>query len=320
MDTQHYVAYTNGSCQGNGDSSLSVGAWGAVLIRPDSSVRELKDSRAHQGVTNNEMEILAILGTLDAILYELNSKVTKETKITIFTSSKIIISWLDSYKAKKATESFSGVIKSHPLTSHTKFIWNPESTGIAHHLRSKKIATQTIRDLKSVDRIKANQKLAEEAKRSLTQFTAYTWGNRLAKYGFGAYSAVIIRPNKTLEELTSDIVAVVSPQHAILQAVLETMRYVHAHHGLVNLKLYVESEKVFNWLESKSQVSSTCSSLLADISKHPMFFRTQFALSYSTNKDPVSQQPRLFTEATLWRYLQKNPWLASKQQAKLLAQ
>jgi ribonuclease HI len=57
----HYLAYADGACHGNPGS----GGWGAVVIAPDGSRRELNGHGGH--TTNNQMELTAAIQALRAI-------------------------------------------------------------------------------------------------------------------------------------------------------------------------------------------------------------------------------------------------------------
>jgi ribonuclease HI len=72
------VVYTDGASKGN----PGIGAWGAIIAKPNGQVTEL--GQAYQGVTNNQMEMLAVIESLTFL---------RDTpgEIAIFTDSTYVI-------------------------------------------------------------------------------------------------------------------------------------------------------------------------------------------------------------------------------------
>ncbi|WP_106746051.1 ribonuclease HI [Yoonia maritima] len=87
-------AYTDGACSGN----PGPGGWGALLIARDGDTvvkeRELKGGEAH--TTNNKMELLAAITTLETL--------DRPTKLTIVTDSSYvkdgITGWIHGWKKR----------------------------------------------------------------------------------------------------------------------------------------------------------------------------------------------------------------------------
>jgi len=75
--------YCDGGCRGNGRKD-SIGGWAFVVMLNDTVVFE--DSGATTGVTNNSMELLALINGLRHLLPE------KDEYIEVYSDSKYVIS------------------------------------------------------------------------------------------------------------------------------------------------------------------------------------------------------------------------------------
>lgn len=88
MSDNKLIAYTDGACKGN----PGIGGWGAVLSF-NSKTKEIYG--AERDTTNNRMELMAAIKTLQSL--------KKACEIKIFTDSKYlqngIKSWLANWKA-----------------------------------------------------------------------------------------------------------------------------------------------------------------------------------------------------------------------------
>ena len=60
-----YYVYTDGSCKGNG-TNHSVGAWGYVILDENENII-YEESKAFNNVTNNQMEMQAILAAAQKV-------------------------------------------------------------------------------------------------------------------------------------------------------------------------------------------------------------------------------------------------------------
>ena len=94
-----FIVYTDGACSGNGTPSAS-GGWGAVLIGVDGSRTELNNPEPIKGVTNNAMEIMAVIEALKHIEENHGS-----TSVEIRTDSRLVIGWMaDGWKRNSNQE------------------------------------------------------------------------------------------------------------------------------------------------------------------------------------------------------------------------
>ena len=95
---QNVVCYTDGGCRGNGKEN-AVGGYGIVMFYTDESnvthKKELK--KGFQGVTNNQMELQAVIDCLLTLKRPCN--------VTLVTDSKYVCNainekWLDGWKKR----------------------------------------------------------------------------------------------------------------------------------------------------------------------------------------------------------------------------
>lgn len=77
------VIFTDGGCRGNGKSD-AIGAYGAVLqlIENNNVVYEKEINKAFSNVTNNQMELMAVIEALNLLKYRCN--------VTIYSDSKYV--------------------------------------------------------------------------------------------------------------------------------------------------------------------------------------------------------------------------------------
>lgn len=87
--------YTDGACSGN----PGPGGYGAILVYVDSNGQkhEKEFSCGYKNVTNNQMELLAVIVGLEAL--------KKECDVTIYSDSKYVVdafekNWIDSWIKK----------------------------------------------------------------------------------------------------------------------------------------------------------------------------------------------------------------------------
>lgn len=92
------IAYTDGGCRGNGKEN-AIGAYGITMSYTDSSgktyVKEI--SKAFEGVTNNQMELQAVIECLKAL--------KEKCEVILMTDSKYVCNainehWLEGWKKR----------------------------------------------------------------------------------------------------------------------------------------------------------------------------------------------------------------------------
>lgn len=91
------VAYTDGSCDQNG-TSRARGGYGVVILTPDGQeLKRLYNAKPLPGVTNNEMELLAVGEALTYI-----EETWPGAAVEIRTDSQLVIGWCSQGWKRKA--------------------------------------------------------------------------------------------------------------------------------------------------------------------------------------------------------------------------
>ena len=87
MDTKHFVAYTDGGCDGNGFPN-SLGGYGFVVIDQAGYEFTGHNQSAYVDVTNNQMELLAVIKALEWV-----ESAAPGASVDIRTDSQLVIGW-----------------------------------------------------------------------------------------------------------------------------------------------------------------------------------------------------------------------------------
>ena len=92
------IAYTDGGCRGNGKED-SIGAYGITMsyTDPQGTTHTKEISKAFKGVTNNQMELQAVIECLKAL--------REQCEVILMTDSKYVCNainqnWLEGWKKR----------------------------------------------------------------------------------------------------------------------------------------------------------------------------------------------------------------------------
>ena len=92
------IAYTDGGCRGNGKED-SIGAYGITMsyTDPQGTTHTKEISKAFRGVTNNQMELQAVIECLKAL--------REQCEVILMTDSKYVCNainqnWLEGWKKR----------------------------------------------------------------------------------------------------------------------------------------------------------------------------------------------------------------------------
>lgn len=84
-----YVVYTDGGCVNNGQPSAKGGFGIVILNYQDGTHQTLRNHYPIKGVTNNQMEVLAVLKALEFI----DKLESQAALIEVRTDSQLVIGW-----------------------------------------------------------------------------------------------------------------------------------------------------------------------------------------------------------------------------------
>lgn len=134
--------YTDGACSGN----PGPGGWGAIL-RYGAHEKELSGGEAE--TTNNRMEMMAVIQSLDAL--------TKASTVEIYTDSKYVMQgvneWLEGWKARGWKTAGKKPVKNQDLweridsliSKHkVRFFWVKGHAGHPENERADQLAVSAI--------------------------------------------------------------------------------------------------------------------------------------------------------------------------------
>ena len=152
MDKVKVTLYTDGACSGN----PGPGGYGAILVYIDSQgIKHEKElSAGYKYVTNNQMELLAVISGIEAL--------KKTADITVISDSKYVCDafnnhWIDgwikkNWKNVKNVELWQRLLKSingHDVT----FNWVKGHAGHPYNERCDKMAVEAYKSNKLLESI-----------------------------------------------------------------------------------------------------------------------------------------------------------------------
>ena len=88
MTKDNIIIYTDGGCRGN----PGLGAWGAILISERHNLR-LEIGESEDNVTNNKMEMKAVIKALERLKHSHNIKLYSDSAYLVNGMTKWIYSW-----------------------------------------------------------------------------------------------------------------------------------------------------------------------------------------------------------------------------------
>ena len=136
--------YTDGACSGNPGN----GGYGTILVYIDSNgIKHEKElSKGYKNVTNNQMELLAVIVGLEAL--------KKPSEVTVISDSKYVVdafnnNWLESWQQKNWRNTSKQPVKNidlwkrllNSMKEHdVKFIWVKGHAGHEYNERCDSLA------------------------------------------------------------------------------------------------------------------------------------------------------------------------------------
>lgn len=152
MEKQKIEIYTDGACSGN----PGAGGYGAVLVYTDSSgVKHEKElSAGFRDVTNNQMELMAVIASLEALNKPVKATITSDSKYVVDAFEK---GWLDNWIKNGWKTAGKSPVKNVDLWKRLlkakeghdiKFVWIKGHAGHKYNERCDELAVTAYKDLR----------------------------------------------------------------------------------------------------------------------------------------------------------------------------
>lgn len=148
------IAYTDGGCRGNGKED-AIGAYGVTMSFTDSNnvVHKKEICKAFRGVTNNQMEIQAVIECLKAL--------KEPCEVVLMTDSKYVCNainekWLQGWIAKNWVNSSKQPVKNKEQwqelnellkVHHVKFFWVKGHSDNEGNIRADELCNEAMDNL-----------------------------------------------------------------------------------------------------------------------------------------------------------------------------
>ena len=152
-DKVKVTIYTDGACSGN----PGPGGYGTILvyIDTDGNTHEKELSKGYDNVTNNQMELMAVIVGLEAL--------KKPANVTIISDSKYVVDafnnkWIDSWIQKGWKTSGKSSVKNVDLWQRllkakelhdVNFVWVKGHAGHKYNERCDELAVKAYKNLQS---------------------------------------------------------------------------------------------------------------------------------------------------------------------------
>lgn len=148
---QHVEIYTDGACSGN----PGVGGYGAVLVYKDKDgvSHEKELSSGFRDVTNNQMELMAVIAALEVLKNPVSATITSDSKYVVDAFEK---GWLDNWIKNGWKTSGKQPVKNVDLWKRLleaakphdiKFVWIKGHAGHKYNERCDELAVTAYKDL-----------------------------------------------------------------------------------------------------------------------------------------------------------------------------
>ena len=149
---QQVDIYTDGACSGN----PGAGGYGAVLVYTDGlGVQHEKQlSQGFRDVTNNQMELMAVIAALEALKKPVSATITSDSKYVVDAFEK---GWLDNWLKNNWKTAGKQPVKNVDLWKRLlkaaephdiKFVWIKGHAGHKYNELCDELAVTAYKDLK----------------------------------------------------------------------------------------------------------------------------------------------------------------------------
>ena len=150
-DKQQIEIYTDGACSGNPGN----GGYGSILVYTDSKgVRHEKElSAGFKDVTNNQMELLAVIAALEALKKPVCATITSDSKYVVDAFEK---GWIDKWMSNGWKTSDKSPVKNRDLWQRLlkakeqhdiNFVWIKGHAGHKYNERCDELAVNAYKNI-----------------------------------------------------------------------------------------------------------------------------------------------------------------------------
>lgn len=148
---QQVMIYTDGACSGN----PGAGGYGAILVYTDSSgIKHEKElSAGFRDVTNNRMELMAVIAALESLKKPVSATITSDSKYVVDAFEK---GWLDNWIKNNWKTAGKSPVKNVDLWQRLlkakeghdiKFVWIKGHAGHSYNERCDELAVTAYKNL-----------------------------------------------------------------------------------------------------------------------------------------------------------------------------
>ncbi len=148
---QQVMIYTDGACSGN----PGAGGYGAILVYTDSSgtKHEKELSAGFRDVTNNRMELMAVIAALESLKKPVSATITSDSKYVVDAFEK---GWLDNWIKNNWKTAGKSPVKNVDLWQRLlkakeghdiKFVWIKGHAGHKYNERCDELAVTAYKNL-----------------------------------------------------------------------------------------------------------------------------------------------------------------------------
>lgn len=151
VQKQQVMIYTDGACSGN----PGVGGYGAILVYTDNSgIKHEKElSAGFRDVTNNRMELMAVIAALESLKKPVSATITSDSKYVVDAFEK---GWLNNWIKNNWKTAGKSPVKNVDLWQRLlkakerhdiKFVWIKGHAGHSYNERCDELAVMAYKDL-----------------------------------------------------------------------------------------------------------------------------------------------------------------------------
>lgn len=170
MTDKKFIIYTDGACSANGKEN-SVGGWGAILqlVKEGEVVKEKEMFGGELNTTNNRMELMGVIKSLDLLSDGATVEVYSDSKYVVDGATSWIkgwvkSKWVSSQKQPVVNKDLWLLILNHLNRLDIKFHWVKGHDGNTNNERADRLAVKGAKEAREKQPELGNKQLSTEDK------------------------------------------------------------------------------------------------------------------------------------------------------------